>query len=275
MIRLYILVLLSIMFTGCDLKQPPAEIDPDLIYDATPVYSEETSDYPYDHPRYQAVLDGSKLQYPNDDFTYEYEELYDYKSEGFFADQDGYLYFTSSKEPDTYKTRSELRQRDEWRTDDPDGNYWLASLKCLKPQVGISSYTWMQIHGTNESYNYPILRLLWERQRSGLYDHLWAVVIVNDPLPNEIFQYSYYDLGPRTDEFFSAEVHMVDNRMYVMIDRDVKVAISIEYWQEVINYFKAGIYLNRFADGGEATVIFDKLEFLDYADPNKVVPPFH
>lgn len=266
-------LLLTLLFSGCDVRQPPDEVDPDAIFDETPIYSADESTYPYDFDKYKAALNSSKLQFPRDNTAAEYGEFTNYKSSGFYTDKEGYLHFTSTKEADTLKTRSELREEVEWRTDDVDGNYWIGRLKCLKPDVGITSYTWMQIHGTNESYNYPVLRLFWARQRDGQYDHLWAVVIVNDPLPGEIFQYVYTDLGPRTDEFFSAEVHVRENLMIVMIDRDVKLAYRVGYWQDVWNYYKAGIYVNRYQDGGEASVIFESLEFLH--EPSKIVSPYH
>jgi len=260
------------MFAGCDVKHAPVEVDPDLTFDETPVYSESESDYPYDHARYQAVLDGSKLQYPHDNAAVEYGQFANYKSEGFYSDAEGRLYFTVPKEPETLKTRSELREQLEWTTNDETGHYWVARLKVLKPKVGITSYTWMQIHGTNDSYNYPILRLLWSRNRSGQYDHLWAVVIVTTP-EEEKRDYTYVDLGPRPDDFFDAEVHIFNNRMTILINRVEKDFRDIGYWQDVQNYFKAGVYINRYNDGGEVTAIYEKLDF--FSDPSQVVSPHH
>lgn len=265
-----LLFLASFLMFGCDARKPPKEIDYDLIYDEIPVYDELNSTPPYNYEKFQAVLDQSKLQYPDED-NVSAGDFAGFKAPYFYADANETLHFTSQKEPNTYKTRSELRQMNEWSTANADGNYWVATLKCLKPKVGISSYTWMQVHGTHDSYNYPILRLLWARLRDGIYDHLWAVIIVSDPSQDRI--YDWIDMGARPKDFFDAEVHIKDNLMTIMINRKVITTRNVTYWEDVSNYYKAGVYINRYGDGGEASVLFEQLHFYD--NPNDVVSPHH
>jgi len=266
-----ILILFITLFTlGCDFKQPPVLTDPDLEYDETPVYIEENANAPYDYEKFQAVLDISKLQYP-DPLQVDYGNFAGFKAANFYADSNASLYFTTQKEVNEYKTRSELREGRAWTTASQTGNYWVASLKCLKPAPGVSAYTWMQVHGPNEPqiHNYPLIRLQWIReyrdeQQVLQYDHIWATVIVSEP--GEMLIYKNIDLGPRPDNFFRAEVYFKNNIMDVIINGKVLYTSNVSYWEEVENYFKAGVYINRVGDGGEATTIFSELYFYDQED---------
>jgi len=267
---LLLLSLFSLFFIGCDVRQPPQKVDADLIYDKIAEYNETTSNYPYDYEKFQSVLDQSKLQYPNDDLISQ-GEFATYKAANFYADTDENMNFVTQKESDTYKTRSELREVNEWSTSNVDGNYWVATLRCLKPKVGITSYTWMQVHGTSDSYNYPLLRLLWARSYKGVYDHLWAVIIVSDP--NSPFIYEWVDMGQRREGFFDVEVHIKENIMTILLNRNIVTTRNVTYWEDVSNYFKAGTYIDRYGDGGEASTIFSQLHFYD--NPDDVVSPHH
>lgn len=245
-------------------------IDPDLIYDSIPVYDANNSYAPYDYDKFKPVLDKSRLQIYKDkphtpdtnDTTIEPGDFDGKKFPQFYADAEENLHFTITKKINTYKVRSELKEQlDTWSTADTEGHYWVATLKCLKPKPGVNSYTWMQIHGTNDTYNYPILRLFWERNRQGKYDHLWAVVIISDPnTPNT---YEYTDLGVRPSDYFTAEVHIRNNIMDIIINRTPIRSINVTYWKDVQNYFKAGVYINRYGDGGTVSVIFQELHFYD------------
>lgn len=248
---------------GCNAKKPPKEIDPDSVYDVVPLYNELNSTPPYDYSKFQGAIDQSKFQYPHDDLISQ-GNLVNYKASFFYADSNATLHFTTQKPQNVYKTRSELRQINSWTTADTNGNYWVAKVQCLKPKAGITSYTWMQIHGTHESFNYPILRLFWERQRDRKYDHIWAVIIVSYPFTDKL--YEYVDLGERPEGFFDAEVDMKDNFMTIKINNKVLVYKDVTYWENVINYYKAGIYINRYQDGGKASVLFKELHFYNNQD---------
>ena len=58
----------------------------------------------------------------------------------------------------------------------------------------------MQIHGTQKTHDYPLLRLVWVRQRKGIKDLLWAIRIVSQPYGDK--KYEWLDLGKRPSGFF-------------------------------------------------------------------------
>lgn len=267
---LVLLTLLIFVISGCNKKSPPAEVNPDIVYNQIPAYDSQKALAPYSFSQYQSVLDKSKLQIYYDDVVAAGDYVGKFFPQ-FYADDEGKLHFVIDKDPDTYKTRSELREITEWSMFDPNGHFWVGTLKCLKPKVGVNSYTWMQIHGTNDTYNYPILRLFWERKRDGKYDHIWAVIIVSDPYTPSV--YEYVDLGARPSDYFTAEVHIHNNIMDIIIDRKVYRSINIGYWQNVQNYFKAGVYINRYQDGGTVSAIFKQLHFYD--DDTNIVSVHH
>ena len=259
-----------IFISACNLRKPPKTLDPDLVYDAIPLYENNTSFPPYDFDKFKPVIDQSKLQIFKDDglssdtnnTTVDYGEFDGKKFPEFYVDTQENLHFEIDKKANTYKTRSELREGpNSWSTSDTEGHYWVATLKCLKPKVGITSYTWMQIHGTNDSYNYPLLRLFWVRDREGVYDHIWAIIIITGSDADRI--YDYIDLGARPSNFFSAEVHVKNNILDILIDHQLKATRNVTYWQDVQNYFKAGVYIDRYGDGGAVSAIFKELHFYD------------
>jgi hypothetical protein len=276
----FLIITFALIFIGCDRRKPPETVNPDLVYDTIPLYEENTSFAPYDFEKFKPVLEQSRLQIFKDsgqssdtnNTTIDYGAFDGVKFPQFYVDTQKNLHFVISKKANTYKTRSELREGpNSWSTADTEGHFWVATLKCLKPKVGISSYTWMQIHGTKDTYNYPILRLFWERNRTGLYDHLWAVIIMSDPNSPKI--YAYADLGARPSGFFTAEVHIRNNIMDILINHKLKDTINVTYWEDVQNYYKAGVYINRYGDGGTVSAIFKELHFYD--DASKVVSVHH
>ena len=265
-----LLLIFIILVSACNRKHPPQTVDPDLVYDSIPVYDANSSFAPYAYDKFKSVLDQSRLQIYKDkgdtadsnNTTVEPGEFTDKKFPQFYADAEENLHFTITKMANTYKVRSELKEQPAtWSTADTEGHYWVATLKCLKPKVGINSYTWMQIHGTPDGFNYPLLRLFWERNRQNIYDHLWAVIIVSDPETPKI--YSYIDLGARPSGYFTAEVHIKNNIMDIILNRSLKRSINVTYWQDEQNYFKAGVYINRYGDGGTVSAIFKELHFYD------------
>ena len=275
MIQKILLFILGTLFiVACDLRQPPDEdaIDRDAIYDETPIYNEETSQYPNDIEKFNDLLTNSKYQFPDSSTTVEYDQFDGYKTENFYVNEDDDFFFVVKKQADSEKIRNELREGPEsreWNTTDSDGNFWVSTLKCYKPKVGVSTYTWMQVHGTNDTFDYPLIRLLWVRSRHSIYDHIWAIVIISSPDADERV-YEWLDLGERPTSFFDAAVYIQDNIMKVKIHNKVIKEYDVSYWENVTNYFKAGIYLNAYEDGGEGVVAFRELRFLDWADPDYV-----
>jgi len=270
MLKFIVLSISIFVLLGCDVKQPPSsesdDANLDLIYDALPEYNATTSVAPYDLDKFKDVLDKSKYQYPYDNTMIDYGEFDAYKAANFYADENEDFYLILNKPHNTQKQRSELREGpNSWSTADTRGHFWVAQLRCFKPTPDLQSYTFMQIHGTQDTYNYPILRLLWVRNRVGVYDHIWAIVIISNP--DEVKIYEWIDLGPRPDEFFDAAVYVVNNMMEIIINNNVIKTYNVSYWEDVQNYFKTGVYINLFEDGGVGAVAFRELHFLDWADP--------
>jgi len=279
MIQKILVFLIGTLFiVACDAHKPPTDVleNSDLTYDETPVYDESTSLYPADFDKFKGILKNSKYQYPHDTLTVSYDQYDGYKTENFYVDKNENLYFILTKEHDTPKRRNELREGPEsreWHTSDADGNFWVSNIRCFKPKPGLQSYTWMQIHGTSNTFNYPLLRLLWVRNRGGIYDHNWAIVIISNPDEPKI--YEWIDLGKRPDTFFDAAVYVQNNLMEIKINNKVIKTYNVSYWETVENYYKAGIYINLFKDGGEGVVAFRELQFLDWADPKYVFLTHH
>jgi len=267
-VKYFIFLIINFIIIGCGNDTHPPQIeDIDETYDPIAIYSEDIAIPPYSYDKFKALLDSSNLQYPDNKAVIKAGEFNGYKSQIFYSDEDSYLHFTIDKDISLPKIRSELRQIKEWKTSDIVGNHWYARLKTPKPIKGVDSYTWMQIHGTNDTYDFPILRLAWVRNYQGEYDHLWAIIITNGPRnPNRggdtgiVNDYNWVDLGARTSEFFNVDVDVRDNIMLISINNRVLISKDITYWSSVVNYFKSGVYINRQDDIGKATVIFDQIK---------------
>jgi len=281
-VKIILLGIIILLLWACDRKTQGVEPNLDLIYDETPIYSELNTTYPYNFDTFRAVLNQSNYQYTHGTPIAHHGKFENYKSPTFYATENGDLYFTVSKNINEVKVRSELRQvyqepisreyntSNGWKTSDSNGNFWISDVRCFKPNL-LQSYTWMQVHGIDggsvtlnsgevvKSYNYPLIRLTWNRYQYGIYDHIWAVIIANYPRSPKV--YEWIDLGPRPDDFFNAEVHIQDNLMKIIINHVLVYIRDMTYWEEEPNYFKAGVYINRYQDGGTAVVAYRNLRF--------------
>ena len=271
-----------LLFNACDRKQVPVEPDLDLIYDKVPLYDENKALIPYSFDKFKDILNQANYQYPHAETIARAAEYDAFKTSTFYANQDGDFYFTVSKEFNEPKVRSELRQvyiepisgdfnsSNGWKTSNSNGNYWISDVKCFKPNA-LQSYTWMQVHGIDggnvvlkdgtivKSYNYPFIRLTWNRYQYGIYDHLWAVIIISYPRSPKI--YEWVDLGSRPDDFINAEVHIQSNILTIIINHVSVYTRDMTYWEDEPNYFKAGVYINRYEDGGTAVVAYRNIRF--------------
>ncbi len=280
--KILLLFIILVLFNGCDFKKPPIEPDLNLIYDKAPIYDDNNSLPPYSSAKFKSVLNQANYQFPHSVTVARLAAYGDFKTNAFYLDDKGDLYFSLQKDYQQVKERSEIRQvcinpktgkydtDSGWKTSDKNGNFWISEIRCFKPYE-TQSYTWMQVHGidgaditlndgtTVKSFNYPIIRLTWERYRDGVYDHNWAIIITSYPRTPKT--YEWIDLGPRPDNFFKAEVHFQNNILKVIIDEVVMASYDVTYWEEELNYFKAGIYINRFDDGGRAVIAYRKLRF--------------
>lgn len=259
-------MVLFLILAGCGNDTHPPQ-DQDEIYDPTPVYHSEEATAPYDYDKFRAILESSKLQYPEGKAVRNAGEFAGYQSEFFYCDTLSHLHFTVEKTKSMLKIRSELREIDEWKTSEPRIHSWRAELKTLKPEKGVDTYTWMQVHGSNDTYDFPLLRLAWVRNHEGKYDHLWAIIIINAPQEVDTGEnsepandYSWVDLGERRSDFFTVSVDMGNDTMVISLDDKVLVYKDISYWGDVLNYFKGGVYMNRHEDVGTATAIFNRMD---------------
>jgi len=255
-----ILSFLLIFFVyGCGQtgEQPVATLNE--TGDTLPRYNAEKSTPPYDDLQFRSVLRHSKLQYPGSQAIVNYGKFNGYKAPWFYSEK-GILYFSIDKTKDISTMRSELRDRTVWKTSSATPRIWSATLKCFKPQKGVNSYTWMQIHGTSDTYNYPLLRLMWVRDYHGISNHLWAIRIVSDAYSGSR-KYDWIDLGKNPDGYFDANVRVANNRLTLSVNGTKILRYDVEYWQGVANFFKAGVYINRHDDFGKATVAFKSLMF--------------
>jgi hypothetical protein len=255
-IAIFILVILQ----GCGFVDFYTEENPNSEYDQLPSFDAKRMQPPYTLEKFRSVLDRSKLQDMEGETVVNPGNYTGYLTPHFFA-LDEMLYFVSEKRSDQEKTRTELREYPaRWHTNEAHVHIWKGEIRCFLPKEGIDTYTWMQIHGTNETYDYPLLRLVWVRSREGIKDHLWAILITNQPYEKER-RYEWIDLGKRSSNVFKVRVETGDNRLLIYIDDRFQKEYDISYWAEVENYFKAGIYINRHDDYGTAAVAFRELFF--------------
>lgn len=256
------LISLLLFLSACDLKQPPEDIDLDTIYDTLPSYS-DTDTYPY-IDSFKYVLESSHYESP-DGSQFVVNE--NFRSDSFYLDRDQNLLFALYKEPNSQKTASQLIQKQTWHTSEDNGNYLISIARCYKPKE-VDSYTWIQVHGVGKNdanrsvyYDYPLVSLTWERNMKDVYDHIWAVITKSSPGVDEPKIYEWVDLGARPDNFFAAEIHIVHNIMEIKINHSTLSIQNISYWEDVPSYFKAGISLGSYIDGGEAGVSFSELRY--------------
>ena len=123
----------------------------------------------------------------------------------------------------------------------------------------LNEYTWMQVHDSG-SFNKPLVRLVWKRNREGVLNHLWAVIRHSSTIKECNPQIcTWEDLGERSSGTFKAEIRIENNIMKVKIDDFTELETDVSAWQDLSMYFKAGVYLNN--GQGEAKVHFHKLKY--------------
>jgi len=207
---------------------------------------------PYDLAKFRAVLDRSKLQYPNSNTDVPYGEFEAVQTDYFYLSDGGFMTFETIKGRHDDVKRVELRQGpDVWKTSTGSLKRMHAELKLFYPET-IREYSWMQIHdsGANEPFiNKPLIRLLWRKERKGKDDHLWAVIRTSNR-PNGGPSPLWVDMGKRPNSFFEAEIRVYNNLLSVTIDNREILRKDVSYWQEFSNYFKTGIYLSGSVNDG-------------------------
>ena len=224
------------------------------------IFSLFAHDSPYSLEKFQNILNKTKLQAPKSS----YDPLYSAKYGEFKYFQNRYFYLQDNRymvfEMCGKKYRSELREKNDWYVTTSTPKILFAKV-YLFPLNQTREFTFLQIHADSNRYgkngaiiNKPLLRITWWKERHNLYDHLWAVIRLS---PNRYEKkYVKIDLGKRPKDFFSVKIEVARSRMKIFINNRLKIDKDVSYWNDFLNYFKAGVYLQ---DKGCSKVLFDEL----------------
>ncbi len=217
---------------------------------------------PYNAKKFHQVLKHSKLQAPTSKFNPLFGTHY-----GMFKNiAHKYFYLTNQNFLTFYmcgkKNRSELREKDEWKvnTSTPHTLYAVIKLQPLSTQT---EFTFLQIHAdpkkkikNNISINKPLLRLTWRKYYRHTQDHLWAIICTYSN--NNYSSYIKVDLGKIKKEFQTFKITVQNSILNIFVDNQQKVHLDISYWNQLWNYYKAGVYLQS---SGCARAYFKELKF--------------
>ena len=217
-------------------------------------------DSPYSLKKFQDILDKVKLQAPvssyNPLYSAKYGEFEYFQNIYFYLQDDKYMIFKVCDK----KHRSELREKNDWYVTTSTPKVLFAKA-YLFPLNQIRELTFLQIHsdsnrpGRNGAIiNKPLLRITWRKKYHNEHNHLWAAIRLS-PDKNEQ-KYIKIDLGKKPKEFFTVKVKVAKSKMKIFIDNELKVNKDVSYWNDFLNYFKAGVYLQ---DKGCSKVLFDEL----------------
>ncbi|MFY0598904.1 MAG: polysaccharide lyase family 7 protein [Cyclobacteriaceae bacterium] len=219
-----------------------------------PVY-----DAPYDIPKFQGFIGGSKLQAPTSSTVASQSELKDgYSDNNFFVVENDKMAFNQSGT----SMRTELRHLENWNA--TDGNRSMHATIDIVEQT-CEQVTVLQIHddaNAGNGPNKPLLRVYKHRTKSP-ENHLWAAIKVD----NEGVNTSHIDLGEDPGGYFDCDIKIVNERLQIEIDGVLKADKDISFWV-FPSYWKAGVYLQ---DEGEATAHFDELQELTEQNTGPVV----
>ncbi|GAB3483705.1 polysaccharide lyase family 7 protein [Marinomonas epiphytica] len=248
---------------------------------------------PADVKKFQSVLAESKLQLSSPEGkTGNKKDLAldsDFSgivNEHFYVDpQTEDLVFTMKG----YKNRSEIRVLDNFDTSLADTRYRLsATIKPVNPRAAIENsdkkndaMTFLQVHnsgdGTSERGHsgagyipHPLLRIVYEGERSSKQDHYWAIIknnavncgskSGNKGTPECKNAYLKLDLGAvKAGGYSHFDIIVGGSALEIKVDGETLVNHDISYWKKQFSYFKAGVY-NQFKNG-TSEVHFKSLEY--------------
>jgi hypothetical protein len=197
-----------------------------------------------------------------------------------------------------YKNRSEVRIYKNFNVGEADKYYHLgAEIQPINPSASVANtdkakndaITYLQVHNagsvsadfpdgvSGEGYiPHPLVRVVYEAERSGKNDWYWAVIKNNavncgsksGNKGTEACKNAYLKLpiapiaAEGTDKF---DIYVGGNKL--IINHNDKTAINhdITYWNEKKSYFKAGVY-NQFKNG-ESEAHFYKLTYSVESQP--------
>ncbi|MEQ8905684.1 polysaccharide lyase family 7 protein [Ekhidna sp.] len=213
-------------------------------------------DAPYDIPRFQAFIGGSKLQAPTSSTAATPSDLINgYSSDNFYVVNGDKVAFNQTGT----SMRTELRHETNWSISDGDRS--LHGRLKIEEQT-CDQVTVVQIHddaNAGAGPNKPLLRIYKHLTKTPV-NHLWAAIKTDVTGDNT----THVDLGEAPTGYFGFDVRLVGGNMIIDIDGDEKANMDVSYWT-FPSYWKAGVYLQ---DEGEATAYFDELYESDGSEVN-------
>jgi len=218
-------------------------------------------DAPYSIKHFQDILNNTKLQAPTSHFdpkwSRDYGEFQYYENKYFYLQDNKYMTFLMCGK----KNRSELREKETWKVSTQKAKILFAEIAFFSLNAK-REFTFLQIHADpnyknnlkHNSINKPLLRIVWKKQYRNLKNHIWAVIRTSALL--EEHKYIKIDLGKYKNNFFTVKIVVKTSRLVIYINNTRKVDLSVSYWDNIWNYFKAGVYLQ---DNGCAKILFKQL----------------
>ncbi|MFC2080250.1 polysaccharide lyase family 7 protein [Bacteroidota bacterium] len=202
---------------------------------------------PYEIPRFQAFMDGSKLQAPTSATIATTSDLMNgYSSDWFYVAEGDKVAFNQSGDTN----RTELRHLSNWTLSEGDRSFH-GRLKFVEQTC--DHVTVVQIHddaNAGDGPNKPLLRIYKHLSKSPA-NHLWAAIKTDAGGVNT----KHLDLGMAPTAYFNWDVYLEGGYLIVLIDSVEIANEEVSFWT-FPSYWKAGVYLQ---DEGEATVYFDEL----------------
>lgn len=213
--------------------------------------------HPFDLPRFRPALAQCRLQCPSTSGAIVSNGEFDgFTLPGHFYLVDGTTMVLSMD--DVTGGRCELRHNAHWSVAGAETKRLYANMRITPVSEEMEAVTIAQIHVRDFEGNRsgPLMRLVWEKQRDGLDDHLW--VNLRQDLSPETKSNRNHDLGPRPVGFFDLQVRVVNSELEVAIDGSVKLAQDVSYFDAITScYFKTGAYLHG---SGEQATEYNALE---------------
>jgi hypothetical protein len=204
-------------------------------------------EHPFDVPWLKPVLSECRLQCPSTSNPLVRNGEFD----GVTVDNHFYLVDNTTLAIGMDKDlggRCELRHNPEWSTESSTEIAMTGTVK-IEPN-NIEDFTFFQIHAkTYTPYQKgPLLRMVWTANRYDILDHIWVNVRLN--LDETSKQNRYYDLGPRPDGFFDAEISAYGGLLQIWLNDELQLERNIDYWAPIqTNFFKTGTYLHGDLNG--------------------------
>ena len=212
---------------------------------------------PYSLYKFKKVLDESKLQAPSSP----YNSLYSIKYGKFLNAYNKYFYLQDRKYMVFFifvkSNRSELRFKKDWKVNTKEPVSLEAKVK-LFPLNQKKEFTFLQIHADStlpDSINKPLLRIVWKKELHNIYNHLWAIIRLNDKKKGK---YLKYNLMAMPEDFFTVRIRVQNSRLSIWVNNSKRLNdFNVDYWNKYYNYFKVGVYLQG---DGCAKALFDKIK---------------